>query len=103
MEKQKKKQKQKTNTADIFRPLKILSKRFNLILFFVFIVACLTGAIMLINNTLKQNSLDQNYTSSISAGSIDQVTLSRLNALHTSTQGAPAPTIPPGRTNPVNE
>ncbi|MDB5162629.1 MAG: hypothetical protein JWO54_323 [Candidatus Saccharibacteria bacterium] len=92
-----------SNSVDILKPLRKLSKRFHLTLFFVFIVACLSGAVLLINNTLKDNSSDPDYTSSINAGSIDQETLSRLNALHTSTQPSPAPALPAGRINPINE
>jgi len=91
------------SSIDILRPLKALSKRFHLIVFFVLIVACVAGAILLINSTLQEDSLDPNYTSSISAGTIDQETLTRLNALHTSLQGTPTPVLPQGRINPVSE
>ncbi len=95
--------KQKANSVDILKPLKKLSKRFHLTFFFVFIVACLSGAILLINRVIQDNSTDPNYTSSISAGSIDKDTLARLNSLHTSAEGAPAPVLPAGRVNPVGE
>jgi len=99
MEKQK-----KSASVDILKPLKALSKRFHLTLFFILIAGGLSGAVLLINNTLKDSSTtDPTYTSSINAGSIDQVTLTRLNALHTSTQATPAPALPAGRSNPVNE
>ena len=102
MEKQRTKIKQKQNSIDLLKPLKKISKRFNLILFFIFVIGCLAGAILLINNTLQETSTDP-YTSTIDAGNIDQVTLNRLNALHSSSQSTPAPTLPTGRTNPVNE
>jgi len=98
MEKQK-----QSNSIDIIKPLQKLWKRFHLTFFFVLIVGGLSGAILLINNTLKDTTLDPNYSSPINAGSIDKVTLDRLNTLHTSTQGTPAPTLPAGRVNPVNE
>lgn len=101
MDKNKTKKKATSNSIDILLPLKKLSKRFQFTLFFVVIVACLVGGIMLINNALKD--IDPNYTSPISAGSIDQDTLNRINALHTSAQGSPAPTLPAGRINPVGE
>ncbi len=96
-------EKKKVSSIDIIKPIKRLSKRFHLMLFFVFIVACLAAAVLLINNTLKDNAEDPNYTSSINAGFIDQDTLNRLNALHTSAQGTPAPAAPAGRISPVGE
>ena len=102
MSKESKKNKQ-ASSSDIIRPLKALSKRFHLILFFVFIVGCVAAAVLLINNTLQEDALDPNYTSSINAGTIDQQTLTRLHALHTSSQGAPAQVLPQGRINPIGE
>jgi len=93
----------KSSSIDIFKPFKKLIKRFHLTLFFVFVASGLAGAVLVINNTLRDSSTDADYTSSINAGSIDQVTLTRLNALHTSAEGSTAPAIPAGRTNPVNE
>lgn len=95
--------KKQQSSIDILKPLKRLSKRFNLTLFFIFIAACLAGAILLINRTIQDNSTDPSYTSSISAGSIDQATLSRIESLHTSAQGAPAVALPAGRSNPFGE
>ena len=93
----------KPTSIDILKPIKKLSKRFHLTLFFILVAGGLSSAILVINNTLKDSSTDSNYTSSINAGSIDQVTLTRLNALHTGAEGAPAPTLPVGRINPVSE
>jgi hypothetical protein len=87
----------------LLKPMKALTRRFNLTLFFILVAAGLSGAVMVINNTLKEKATDPNYISEITAGSIDQVTLNRLNALHTSAQGTVAPTLPSGRVNPVNE
>ena len=96
-------EKKKSNSIDILKPLKKVSKRFHLLFFFVFIVACLSGAVLLINNTLKDTSIDPNYVPPSAAGTIDEATLNRLNALHTSTQATGNPTTPAGRINPVNE
>ena len=93
----------KSTSFDILKPIKTLSKRFHLTLFFILVAGGLSGAILVINDTLNDSSTDTNYTSSINAGSIDQVTLTRLNALHTSAEGNPAPTLPVGRINPVGE
>jgi hypothetical protein len=92
-----------TTSFDIFKPIKKISKRFHLTVFFVFIVACLAGAVLIINYTLKESTTDPNYVSPISTGSIDQVTLDRINALHRSTEIGPEPVLPAGRINPVGE
>jgi hypothetical protein len=93
----------KPNSIDILKPIQKLSKRFHLTLFFILVTAGLSGAVLVINNTLKESSSDPSYTSSINAGTIDQATLTRLNALHTSAEGSPVPTLPAGRINPFNE
>ena len=88
---------------DLLKPIKALTRRFHLTLFFILVISGLSGAVMIINNTLQENASDPNYISDITTGSIDQVTLNRLNALHKSAQGTAAPTLPAGRVNPVNE
>jgi len=92
-----------TTSFDILKPIQKISKRFHLTVFFVFIVACLTGAVLFINYTLKESTTDPNYVSPISTGSIDQVTLDRINALHKSTEDSTEPVFPEGRINPVGE
>ncbi len=77
--------------------------RFHFTLFFVFIIACLSGAVIMINKILTESSADDAYTSSINAGSIDQATLVRVQALHGSSKNIAAPTLPAGRVNPFAE
>jgi len=96
-------EKKRTNSVDILKPIKKLSKRFHLLFFFVFIVACLSGAVLLINNTLKDTTTDPGYVPPSAAGTIDETTLNRLNALHTSTQPVEPVVLPEGRISPVNE
>ncbi|HWT40777.1 MAG TPA: hypothetical protein VN081_05960 [Dongiaceae bacterium] len=96
----------KTNSltvGSLFKPLGKVFKRFHFMIFFVFVIGCLAGAVILINNTLSSSSTDDSYISSISAGTIDQATLDRLQSLHTSTESVPAPTLPAGRVNPFAE
>ena len=93
----------KSHSINIFKPLASLTKRFHLTLFFVLIVGCLSGAVLMINDILQDPATDPNYTSSINAGTIDEATLSRLNDLHTSPQGAPVVALPEGRINPFGE
>lgn len=78
-------------------------RKFHLTLFFVIIIACLAGAVMLVNQVLTQSAADDAYTSSINAGSIDQATLVRVQALHQSSKNQPAPALPAGRVNPFAE
>lgn len=73
-------------------------RRFHLLIFFVLIVGCLSAAVILINQTLTP-APDEDYTSSIQAGNIDQATLERVQSLHPSSQPAPTPALPPGRIN----
>lgn len=77
-------------------------RRFHMIIFFVIVVGCLAAAVLLINDTLTDSTADE-YTSGISAGSIDKATLERLQSLHPSSQPGPAPQMPAGRTNPFAE
>ena len=88
------------HTSNIFaKSFKALFKRFHLMLFFVFIVACLAGAVIMLNKILTESSDTTDYTSSISAGSIDQQTLNAIQSLHTSTVETPLPAVPQGRIN----
>ncbi len=76
-------------------------RRFHLLLFFILVVGCLSAGIILINRTLIDSS-SQQYTPTINAGSIDQVTLERIQSLHTSNAPANTP-LPSGRINPFSE
>jgi hypothetical protein len=98
-----------TNTIRIKKPQSSVSrlfmaflKQFHLLLFFVFIVGCLSAAIILINKTLTE-SPDEAYTSPISAGAIDNTTLERIQTLQPSSQPGQPPVLPEGRVNPFAE
>lgn len=90
-------------TNSPFKPIKALFNRFHMTLFIVFIVAGLGYAVMTFNTLLSESSTDTTYTSPIDAGTIDQTTLERIKALHTSDEPIPAAVTPPGRTNPFSE
>jgi hypothetical protein len=72
-------------------------------IFIVLIAAGLVGAVMILNTLLTDGSTNDGYTSSIGGGSIDQDTLERIKALHTSDEGASEFTPPDGRVNPFAE
>lgn len=92
----------KKSQSNLLRPIGDFLRRFHLIIFFVIMVACMAAVVVLINKTLTETS-DQELTSSISAGSIDQDTLVRIQALQTSDQPSVPPAIPEGRVNPFAE
>ena len=71
--------------------------------FIVILAGGLAYAVMLFTTILNESSVDTTYTSPIEAGSIDQATLDRIKALHTSDETVPTPTNPAGRINPFSE
>ena len=83
-------------------PIQKIFRRFHLTIFFVVIVAGLGGAVLWLNSILSGASSAEGYTSTIGAGSIDQATLERIKALHTSNE-AQSISLPEGRTNPFAE
>lgn len=87
---------------NLLKPLGVFLRRFHLLIFFILTAICVAVSVILINDTLTSSS-DESYTSSISAGSIDQATLERIQSLHTSAQPAPSPQLPQGRINPFAE
>ena len=92
----------KKTQNSMLRPVGWFFRRFHLLIFFVFIVACLSVAVVLLNDTLTQSS-NQQFTSTINAGTVDQTTLDRIQALHKSNEASPAAAIPEGRINPFGE
>ncbi len=93
----------KTSATDIFKPIGKLFKKFHLTLFFVFVVICLSGAVLLINQALNESANDPNYIPSTSTSTIDEETLNRLGSLHSSSEPSSTPVLPEGRINPFGE
>jgi hypothetical protein len=85
------------------KPITFIISRYQVTLFFLFIMAGLIAAVLLLNSIITDSTLGENYTSPISAGSIDQATLDRLQSLHTSNEKFPAESHPQGRLNPFSE
>lgn len=83
-------------------PIQKIFRRFHLTIFFVIIVASLSGAVLWLNSILSSASTAEGYTSTIGAGSIDQATLERIKELHPSNEAQPT-TLPEGRVNPFAE
>lgn len=90
-------------SSSLFKPIISLFRKYHLTIFIVFVVAGLGYAVFSFTNLLGETSTDTTYTSPISAGTIDQATLNRIKALHTSDQATPAFVAPPGRINPFSE
>lgn len=78
-------------------------RRFHLTIFFVLMTAAVAGAVLLINTIISDTDSSDGYVSPISAGSIDQATLERVQSLHTSTENTPQLQLPAGRVNPFSE
>lgn len=89
--------------SSLFKPIIPIFKRYHLTIFIVFVVAGLSFAVFTFTSLLGETSTDSTYTSPISAGTIDQTTLSRIKALHTSDEATPAIVTPSGRINPFSE
>jgi len=90
------------NVSISFKPIATLFKRYHLTLFIVFVTGGLAFAVLSFTQLFTE-STDTSYTSPISAGSIDQATLNRINTLHTSDAVTPAMQTPAGRINPFSE
>ena len=91
------------NFKALLKPVGSIFRRFHLTLFIVFITAGLSYAVYTFTNLLNESSTDSTYVSPHDAGSIDQATLDRIKALHTSDEPIPASTLPAGRVNPFSE
>lgn len=89
--------------SSLFKPIAPLFKKYHLTIFIIFVVAGLGYAVFTFTNLLTKTSTDKSYTSPISAGTIDQTTLDRIKALHTSDEPTPALVTPAGRINPFSE
>ena len=93
---------------NISSPLQLKSvirviRRYHLTIFIIFVAAGLGTAVFTFTNLLNESSTDTTYTSPIGAGSIDQATLERIKALHTSDEQTPELVVPSGRINPFSE
>jgi hypothetical protein len=91
------------NLSLSFKSIATIFKRYHLTLFIVFVTGCLAFAVITFSNLLAASSTDTTYTSPITAGSIDQATLERIKALHTSDDPAPVLVTPTGRIDPFSE
>lgn len=87
----------------IGKPVQRFLQRYHLTIFTVFILVCLGVAVLFLYRILTDASVDNNYQSPISAGSIDQATLNRINSLHSSDAEYPAAPPASGRINPFSE
>ncbi len=77
--------------------------RFHTILFILAILGGLVYATLLLTSLLNDATIGGDYQSPITAGSIDQATLDRINSLHTSDGELPGPLQSDGRSNPFVE
>ncbi len=90
-------------SSKLSRTIKHLFARYHMTMFIVFIIACLTIAVLFLSNILSDASIGEGYESPLTPGTIDQQTLDRINALHTSKDSLPGVSLPSGRVDPFNE
>ena len=86
-----------------FKPITNILRRYHLTLFIVFVAIGLGFAVFTFTNILGEASTDSSYQSPINAGTIDQATLERIKALHTSDDNPSSLAPPSGRINPFVE
>jgi hypothetical protein len=85
------------------KPFTRALRKFHITIFIVLILGLLSFAVLLLYGILNSASFDPDYKSPISAGSIDQATLDRVNALYSSNGELPPAPTPTGRFNPFTE
>lgn len=93
----------KLTTPRIRFSAKGVLRRFNLTLFILVVLGGLVAAVILLTSILNDASIGAGYQSPINAGSLDQSTLDRINALHTSQEQLPPATQTSGRISPFSE
>lgn len=93
----------KKGNISILKPIAFVLGRYQITLFFLFVMAGLIAVVLLLNSIVTDSALGGDYTSPISAGSIDQATLDRIQSLHTSSGTMPSVDHPNGRINPFAE
>lgn len=89
--------------STLVKPIGHLFHKYHLTIFILFIVGCLVAAVLLLNTILDNASDQDEYKSSISAGSLDQSTLDRINSLHKSNDALPEAQAATGRSDPFYE
>lgn len=85
------------------RSIKGFFGRFHTTLFILLVLGGLVYATLMLAGLLNDASIGADYESPITAGTIDQATLDRINSLHTSDGTLPDPQTPSGRSNPFVE
>jgi len=91
------------NISGPMKPITRFFQRYHTTIFIMFTVGCLAVAVLLLYSILNDASVDPDYRSPISAGFIDQATLDRINALHSSSGPYPETLPATSRINPFAE
>jgi hypothetical protein len=78
-------------------------RKYSVTIFLVVLVGGLVTAVLMLNTILQQSSNPDGYTSSLDNTTFDQVTIDKVNKLHTSAEATGASTLPGGRINPFAE
>ena len=98
---------QKKEASALFKPIGKVFKKFHLLIFFVFIIACLSAAVATTNAILSGEETD---SSALLPGSntgtpsvIDKSTLQRIQSLKQSNEPSTYTPTQDGRSNPFSE
>lgn len=105
---------QKKDASSLLKPIGKIFKKFHLLIFFVFIIACLSLAVITTSALLTTESSTSTNSSLISgngtgasgsgtSGSIDRATLQRIQALKPSTEPSTYTPAQGTRNNPFAE
>lgn len=95
--------KKEVKLSTILAPLTNAFKRYNLTIFIVALVGCLSAAVLMLSSALQKSSDTSNYTPTTDSSSFDQITINRVKQLHSSSEPSTNYDLPPGRTNPFSE
>ncbi len=87
----------------LIQPIVTAFKKYSLTIFIVVLVGGLATAVIMLNDALQKASDTAGYTPTTSSTSFDQITMNRVNQLHTSSQASSNYTLPSGRINPFSE
>jgi hypothetical protein len=89
--------------STLLAPVADAFRRYSLTIFIVVLVGGLSTAVLILNSTLQESSNISNDPASLDITTFDQATISRVNQLHTSSDGVGQFTLPSGRVNPFSE
>lgn len=89
--------------AHPYAGIRKIVRRYHFTTAVITVIVGLSLLVLFVVQLINDPTLDDNYRSPITAGSIDQATLEEVNQLHFSTDRLPGPKLPSERNNPFAE